>query len=91
MHPCKQTRNFIFGLFIYLAEEKVTGGNLHFELKWGVITVKDKDIDLCHALVKEGDSCPLEPGSQTVRGSVAIPSYSPSVSHVFTLSQTCIS
>ena len=60
--------------------EKVTGGSIAVEVKYGIIPIYDTTLDLCDTLKEIGMVCPVAPGTYDKGLSVAIPSEIPGVS-----------
>ena len=71
--------------FIEFGEE-VKSGDIEIHLKGGLIPFDDK-LDLCKAVQKAGDSCPLEPGKHTLTVSMPIPSIAPKVTYILSLNK----
>ncbi len=61
-------------------EEEVTDGSIAIKLKYGILTVLSKTVDLCDAAKEAKLMCPINAGSLTFSTSATIPSIAPGVS-----------
>ena len=64
-------------IYYYSLDEEVDSGQIVISLHDGIIPYIQKE-DLCQGA---GNSCPLEPGKQTISLSTPIPSIAPKVRH----------
>ena len=63
-----------------ITEEQVTSGEIEVKVKYVATTVVNQKSDLCESVKKNGLSCPLSAGEQTMTISQTIPGYAPLVS-----------
>lgn len=54
-------------------KEKIEGGKMHLQVKYGLITLINQDADLCDTVGKADLDCPLEKGEMTLTKDVDLP------------------
>jgi hypothetical protein len=69
-------------------KEKIEGGKMHLQVKYGLITLINQDADLCDTVGKADLKCPLDKGEMTLTKDVDLPSQIPPVSTPLALPPT---
>lgn len=60
-------------------KEKIEGGKMHLQVKYGLITLINQDADLCDTIGKADLDCPLEKGEMKLTKDVDLPREIPPV------------
>jgi len=58
-------------------KEKIEGGKMHLQVKYGLITLINQDADLCETIGKADLTCPLEKGEMSLTKDVDLPQQIP--------------
>ncbi|CAI6337456.1 unnamed protein product [Periconia digitata] len=58
-------------------KEKIEGGTMHLQVKYGLITLINQDADLCETIGKADLKCPLDKGEMKLTKDVDLPAQIP--------------